>query len=136
MADPADDSDTDALLARADRLLGRHRRPSAADIPQLTEELPPPAAFTAPAQDDGIPLLTDVIEADPVPAGALPPADLPDVSRAVEQALAGLDAELAPAQREEMRQSLEATLFEQMRKLRAAPATDPAAAPDGDKPPV
>lgn len=131
MADPADDSDADALLARADRLLGRHRRPLATDAPILTEEMAPPAATT---QDDGIPLLTDVI--DTAPATPAPPPDLPDVSRAVEQALAGLGADLPPAQREEMRQTLESTLFEQMRKLRAANAADPAAAPDGDKPPV
>lgn len=131
MADPADDSDADALLARADRLLGRHRRPLATDAPLLTEEVAPPAA---PALDDGIPLLTDII--DLAPAAAPPQPTLPDVSRAVEQALAGLGADLPPAQREEMRQTLEATLFEQMRKLRAANAADPAAPPDGDKPPV
>ena len=130
MADPADgnDSNADALLACADRLLGRHRRP-ATDVPTLTEELAP----TATASDD-IPLLTDVIETPTPDATPLP--DPQHVSRAVEQALAGLGADLAPAQREEVRQSLEATLFEQMRKLRTTPAADPAAPPDGDKPPV
>lgn len=133
MAGSADDSDADALLARADRLLGRHRRPLASDAPLLTEEVTPPAATNAP-EDDGIPLLTDIIDA--APATASPHPTLPDVSRAVEQALAGLGADLPPAQREEMRQTLEATLFEQMRKLRAANAADPPAPPAGDKPPV
>ncbi|MGH8618723.1 MAG: hypothetical protein ACREUW_13615 [Burkholderiales bacterium] len=134
MADSADGNDSDALLARADRLLGRHRR-AATEVPTLTEELVPtsPPAPAATAGDD-IPLLTDVIETAASAAAPLP--DPQHVSRAVEQALAGLGTELPPAQREEVRQSLEATLFEQMRKLRTPAGADPAAPPDGDKPPV
>jgi hypothetical protein len=124
MSAPGDDSDTDALLARANRLLSRHHAPSG-DVPTLRESVP-----AAPAGDDDIPVLTDVIATGAPPAT---PALPPDLDRAVEQALAGVA--LDPAQRDQVRRTLEQTLYAQMKKLR--PQDDaPAEGTDGSKPPV
>jgi hypothetical protein len=132
MSAPGDDSDTDALLARANRLLARHRAPSG-EVPTLHAAVP-----AAPAGDDGIPVLTDVIAAGTPPAAgaALPP----DLDRAVEQALASVT--LDPAQRDQVRRTLEETLYAQMKKLRPqggspqAPDDGPAEGTDRSKPPV
>jgi hypothetical protein len=130
MSAPGDDSDTDALLARANRLLARHRAPSG-EVPTLCV-----AAPATPAGDDGIPVLTDVIETGRQPGAVLSP----DIDRAVEQALASVT--LDPAQRDQVRRTLEQTLYAQMQKLRPqngtphAPDSNPAEGTDDSKPPV
>ena len=80
MAEDAANDSRDAILARADALIGRHRRPA-----EVSELLPPapapapeilpqepeaPAPAEAASPDDDIPLLTDVV----TPAGAKPSA--------------------------------------------------------------
>jgi valyl-tRNA synthetase len=72
----------DAILARADALIGRHKRPPRPppEVTTVEAEITPPPPAKAPPPDDGIPLLTDV--AYPAPAsgkaagqtpGAAPP---------------------------------------------------------------
>ena len=70
MAKDEDQDKGDEILARADALIGRHKRP-----PPPRATVAQPAADLAASPDDGIPLLTDV--ALPVPApvrGAIAPA--------------------------------------------------------------
>ena len=59
-ADADSDSSSDAILARADALLDRHRR-SPETVPAVAPAPVPDAAAPAQTPDDDIPLLTDVV---------------------------------------------------------------------------
>jgi len=82
MAEYLEQDGDDDILARADALIGRHKRspPPLQPLSSVESEQPPTAfaAATAQSLDDDIPLLTDValpLRADPTPAhSAMPPA--------------------------------------------------------------
>ena len=101
-AHPAGGDDSlDVLMARADRLLARHRSPDA-EPPVLTETIPPPP------RDDDIPLLMDVLPIAPIPAEDA--ASTSNDDPLIDQALAGSGLALDDPRRAQLRRALEDAL--------------------------